>query len=166
MLGAMTGAVVKIIVITDISFAASLPLAISRTMARDKTIAAAAPNPCTRRAVSMSSIFVATAATIAATVNRLMPTYSTGRRPMRSETSPAGIWPSAMPAMKTPTISCPIERFVSRASTIDGTAGRLRSTVSAATAVMRPSVMTKPCVRAGAALIDGYFRWTLASGAE
>ena len=46
-LGAMTGAAVKIIVIRDMSRAASLPDATSRTIARDRTIADAAPIPCT-----------------------------------------------------------------------------------------------------------------------
>ena len=44
-LGAMTGAAVKIIVISDIMRAASLPVAMSLTTAREITIADAAPIP-------------------------------------------------------------------------------------------------------------------------
>ena len=55
----MTGAAVKIIVISDINLAASLPLAISRTIARDSTIADAAPTPWINLAANMISIVVA-----------------------------------------------------------------------------------------------------------
>ena len=74
MVGATTGATVKIIVISDISFAASLPLEISRTIARDSTTAEAPPKPWTKRAASITSMLCASAATVAASANRLMPT--------------------------------------------------------------------------------------------
>ena len=45
--------------------------------------------------------------------------------------------------MKMPTICWPFDRLVAIATTIDGTAGRLMSTVSAAMAVRKPSVITK-----------------------
>jgi hypothetical protein len=73
MLGAITGAAVKIIVISDISLAASLPLATSRTIARDRTIEAAAPIPWINRAASMSSILPANAAAMAPTRNNSIP---------------------------------------------------------------------------------------------
>ncbi len=141
--GAMTGAAVKIIVISDISFAASLPDAMSRTTALESTTAEAAPIPCTKRATSSSSILLAIVVAIAATANSVMPAYSVGRRPSRSENSPAGICPTAMPAMNTPTICWPRDRLVLSASAIAGIAGKLKSTVNAAIAVSRPSVMTK-----------------------
>jgi hypothetical protein len=73
-LGAMTGATVKIIVISDISLAAALPLEISRTMARDSTIAGAAPMPCTKRPASMVSMEFAVADAIAPIANKPRPT--------------------------------------------------------------------------------------------
>ena len=72
-LGAMTGAAVKIMVISDIRRAASRPLDTSRTMERDSTIAAAAPSPWTKRAASMTAMEFAAAATKAAMVKMSMP---------------------------------------------------------------------------------------------
>ena len=99
--------------------------------------------PCTKRPASMNSMEFAVADAIAPTANRVMPPYSTGSRPTRSDTRPAGICPNAIPIMKMPTIFWPRDRLVESASTIAGTAGRLTSTVNAASSVMRPSVTTK-----------------------
>ena len=71
--GAITGMAVKIIVISDMSRAASLPCAMSRTIARDSTIVADAPDPCRKRAASITSMSVALAATVAAAANNSMP---------------------------------------------------------------------------------------------
>ena len=95
------------------------------------------------RAASSSSISFATAATEAAVTKRPMPAYNVGKRPNRSDASPDGICPSDIPNMKTPTICCPRDSVVLSASTMAGIAGKLRSTVNAATAVSRPSVMIK-----------------------
>ena len=141
--GAITGAAVNNMVISDINLAASLPLEMSRMMARDSTIAEAAAKPCTKRAARMTSMLFARATTSPLSVNSNMPAYSTGSRPRRSLSRPAGIWPKAMPAMKMPMIFCVLETSDSSASAIAGTAGRLRSTVSAARAVSRPSVRIK-----------------------
>ena len=143
MLGATTGAAVKIMVIRDIRRAASFPDATSRTMARDNTIAAAAPIPCTNRAASIASISAGGGGHGCSDREDDHPDVQDGRRPRRSANSPAGIWPQAMPTMKMPTICWLRGRVVASASTIAGMAGRLRSTVNAATAVSRPSVMTK-----------------------
>ena len=72
--GATTGAAVKIIVMSDMRRAASLPEAMSRTIARDRTMADEAPTPCTNRATSRTSMFCAAAATMPATANSPMPT--------------------------------------------------------------------------------------------
>ena len=143
MLGAITGAAVKIIVMSDIRRAASLPLAMSRTIARVNTMAEAAPKPCRKRAASSRPMLSAADAMTAPMTNSVIPTYRIGRRPSRSENSPAGIWPQAMPAMKMPTICWPRGKLVASASTMAGMAGRLTSTVSAARPVNRPSVTMK-----------------------
>ena len=102
--GAMTGAAVKIMVMIDMSLAAALPLAMSRTMARDMTSAGAEPIPWMNLPASITSIESAMAAAMAPARNRAMPAYRTGNLPIRSETSPAGICPNAIPNMKMPTI--------------------------------------------------------------
>jgi hypothetical protein len=73
MLGAITGAAVKIMVISDMSRAASLPVATSRTMERDSTMADAPPQPWTKRDTSMTSMLVAAAAANAAAAKMPMP---------------------------------------------------------------------------------------------
>ena len=146
-LGAMTGAAVNSIVISDIRRTASAPDAMSRTIARDSTTADAAPKPCTNRAASMTSMDCAKDATVAAMANSETPAYSTGSRPSRSANSPEGIWPSAMPNMKMPTICCARGRSAASASAMAGIAGRDRSTVSAAVVVSIPSVSTNAGLR-------------------
>ena len=47
---------------------------------------------------------LAAAAAVAAMTNSSMPAYKVGMRPRRSENSPAGICPMAMPTLKMPTI--------------------------------------------------------------
>ena len=72
--GASTGTAVKIIVMSDMSRAASLPDATSRTMARASTMEEAAPAPWINRAASMTLMSVLAAATVPAMANTLSPT--------------------------------------------------------------------------------------------
>ncbi len=72
-IGAIIGAAVKIITMTDISLADSTPLETSLTMALASTMPADEPMPWMKRAISSTSVFVAKVVTKPAIVNRPMP---------------------------------------------------------------------------------------------
>src|SRR5690606_8033479 len=152
-IGASIGAAVKIITITVSRRAASTPLAMSRTIARVTTTPTDAAMPCTNRAVSISSMLVESALANPATVKMATPTYMTGMRPSRSESTPAGNWPIARPAMNSPTICWPADIVVARSNTIAGIAGRLMSIDTAASPVRQPSTSTKRRLEASPSFI-------------
>lgn len=94
--GAAMGVKRKIVKMSDITRAISSPTKRSRTPATVVMNTAEAPTPATKRAVSISSRFGATAAAIPPMMYNGKPIRSTGIRPMRSDKMPKGscaTWP-------------------------------------------------------------------------
>ena len=141
---------------TDISRAASAPLAMSLTIARETTTPEDAAMPCTKRPTSISSMLLLIEQATPAAVNIATPTYNTGILPKRSDSRPAGICPSASPAMKVPTICWPDDSVVPSACTIAGMAGRLISIDNAARPVREPSTRTNRFLPARPVFMDKF----------
>jgi hypothetical protein len=122
----------------DIMMAAAWPSLRSRTMAREITMPADAPNAATERKMARIARLGASAQPIVLRVKTIKPAISGMRRPKRSDSVPWVIWPMARPANHVARVSCAVPGAVPKVASTAGNPGRYMSVAAGPTAMNRP----------------------------